>query len=844
MTFLNWAMLAGLVAVAIPIIIHLLNRQKATVVDWGAMRFLLDSLTARNRRILIEEVILMALRCLILALLVLALARPFLPSRSIIPWPIVLPSLLVAAMLFGIGAAMRADPARRKVVWSVAAGLVVAAVAASIVEQALQSRHWSLRGGTRDVAVVVDGSRSMRLTVDGRSNFDRAVEDAGAVLASLDPADAASLILAGPVPTAAVRTPTADRAVLASAFESLAPGDGPMGVVEALSAASAGLAEGGNPAKLIVLITDGQRIGWDLDAESRWRFLAAGLEEMPTPARLVVRTLPLPGRFHNAAVADVAFSRPVVGTDRPVRVDVKIAATGTVAAEPGAAILAVDGREVARKTVGRIEAGSAETVAFNHRFENPGPHVVTAEILSEDDLPADNRDRRVLEVVETLPVLIVDGRPSARPLDGAASFVALALTPRHDATQAHADAPAHLEYLVDPTVVEAADMREVDDLDRYALVILADVAKLPAETARAMATYVAKGGGLLVAPGGTADPEFYNAWMHAGDPVAPARLESREVRTDEPAHVAPKTFAHPALALLADTETSDVADALVFSWWQLAADETDPKVRIAGRLDAGSPLVVERRLGKGYVLMTALALDRRDSNLPSLHAFVPLTHELAYYLASPMVGRSNIPPGAEMTIELAARDPKRAPEAARLPQAVDIETPDGQRAEATLTVKGGAVRLTFPDTWQPGLYRFLPPADVAEVAVVRGDARGGVPFAVTGEPRESELVPLGPRDYEAAETHVDFFRAETTDQLTAAVAGDVPGEELWKYLALALLVGLLAEVGLTRWIAARRKLHSAAPVSFGDEIIGIGALRERTRAVLTGDREVPTGAKP
>ena len=45
MTFLNLAMLAGLAAVAIPIIIHLLNRQRATIVDWGAMRFLLEPLT-------------------------------------------------------------------------------------------------------------------------------------------------------------------------------------------------------------------------------------------------------------------------------------------------------------------------------------------------------------------------------------------------------------------------------------------------------------------------------------------------------------------------------------------------------------------------------------------------------------------------------------------------------------------------------------------------------------------------------------------------------------------------------------------------------------------------------
>ena len=48
MTFLNYIMLIGLAAVAIPILIHLLNRHKAKLVEWGAMRFLLASLASRT----------------------------------------------------------------------------------------------------------------------------------------------------------------------------------------------------------------------------------------------------------------------------------------------------------------------------------------------------------------------------------------------------------------------------------------------------------------------------------------------------------------------------------------------------------------------------------------------------------------------------------------------------------------------------------------------------------------------------------------------------------------------------------------------------------------------------
>jgi len=65
----------GLGAVSLPIIIHLLNRRRFRLRQWAAMQFLLDSLKRNRRRLQIEELILMALRCLVLFLLALAIAR-------------------------------------------------------------------------------------------------------------------------------------------------------------------------------------------------------------------------------------------------------------------------------------------------------------------------------------------------------------------------------------------------------------------------------------------------------------------------------------------------------------------------------------------------------------------------------------------------------------------------------------------------------------------------------------------------------------------------------------------------------------------------------------------------
>ncbi len=91
MLFLNSILLLGLIGVSIPIILHLIRRQAAKPMEWGAMRFLFDTVAMRRRRIEWEDLLLMATRCLLLTLIALAIARPFVPPNSSVPWVVVLP---------------------------------------------------------------------------------------------------------------------------------------------------------------------------------------------------------------------------------------------------------------------------------------------------------------------------------------------------------------------------------------------------------------------------------------------------------------------------------------------------------------------------------------------------------------------------------------------------------------------------------------------------------------------------------------------------------------------------------------------------------------------------------
>ena len=81
MNFLAPAFLAGLAAIAIPVIIHLINRERKVVVEFPSLMFLQRIPYRSVRRQKLRHLLLLALRCVALALLVAAFARPFFERR-------------------------------------------------------------------------------------------------------------------------------------------------------------------------------------------------------------------------------------------------------------------------------------------------------------------------------------------------------------------------------------------------------------------------------------------------------------------------------------------------------------------------------------------------------------------------------------------------------------------------------------------------------------------------------------------------------------------------------------------------------------------------------------------
>lgn len=83
MIFLNPAVLIGLLAASIPVIIHLFNLRKLKKIEFSTLTFLKELQKNKIRKIKLKQWILLALRVLIILFIVMAFARPTLQSIQI-----------------------------------------------------------------------------------------------------------------------------------------------------------------------------------------------------------------------------------------------------------------------------------------------------------------------------------------------------------------------------------------------------------------------------------------------------------------------------------------------------------------------------------------------------------------------------------------------------------------------------------------------------------------------------------------------------------------------------------------------------------------------------------------
>ncbi len=796
MEFVTPWMLLGIAAIAIPILIHLMNRRSAKTVDWGAFYFLRDSILKRRTRVLIEEMLLLACRCLLVSLLALAIARPFIQPGSRVPWAVVLPMLLFAVSLLGVSFAMWRYPKWR---WRlVAAGLLLGllASAAIVLERELQLARFG-RGAQRDVILILDGSSSMTILRDGSTNFERARAEAENYIKSAERGTAFGLMIGGPVPQALTPAPLTDRRELYRLLDTVTPMQGTMDIYATLSGAAMLLASGNNPVKQIVILGDGQTAGWHLNAPERWRVLAAIFGQFLTKPQVIWRTFPLSKSLRNVAIDELALSSDVIGTDRDTVFTVTVRNTGTEPVTPEDVRLTVEGRTFAARNVGQIESGDARTLTFRHRFTTPGTHVATAALDAGDDLVSDDSSTRVVHVLDSLRVLLVEGNPVGTRFDRTTAYLTLALCP--GTTNA-------ASFLMQPEVIDSPLLTRKADFSPYAVVILSDLPRIPESAAAALAQFVINGGGLWILPGVRTQKESYNAWTAAAESLLPLPLVSQIVVTNDLQRpsLATASFTHDVLRALQNT--SDLGRVQPAQYWRL--DDAVAPERVAARLNNNAPFLAMRKLGRGTVALSAITFDAALSSLPSRTAFLPFIHLVTGYLARPSSANLNLAPcdGATVFLTPGSRKDETV--------AVGATLSDGSDFQANLTCGAEGVCLRIARTLTPGLYSFRIPATHTNLLATLVGTNGILPLCVSPGIAESDLSTVTQPQIDAIRGQIDLRTATEEAQVQKALLGESFGKEIWRTLALAALFLLFLEIVLTRWIAIQRRTGANETVSF------------------------------
>lgn len=205
MAFLLPLFLAGLAALAVPVLIHLIQREKNQVIAFPSLMFVRRVPYESVRRRKIRNWLLLAMRLAALALLVAAFARPFVRGSAT-----------------------------------------------------------ALTGGAREVVLLVDRSYSMGYG----DRWARAQTAARGVIDAMTAGDRASLVFFGTGAEVALQS-VDDRARLTAAIAAATPGAEATRLAPALKVAGTIVAESTRPRREVVLISDFQKLAWAPNDDDR-----------------------------------------------------------------------------------------------------------------------------------------------------------------------------------------------------------------------------------------------------------------------------------------------------------------------------------------------------------------------------------------------------------------------------------------------------------------------------------------------------------------------------------------------------------------------------------------------
>ncbi len=727
--FVNPALAFGALLAVVPLIIHLLNRRRHKPLAWGAMRFVEAAYKRTHRRMQMENLLLLLLRMAAVAALAFAVARPFVGRGA-------------------LGA---------------------------------------LTEASRDIVLMVDGSASTGYRADIETTFDRIVRRAEAVVDSLDEGrgDRVHLWLLGEEPRLLSWPSPAKAMSVLSTLES--PLDEPLNLDRAFG-------------ELQRLIKDGELLdGGDTEVRlltdlQRNSFLASSTES-ERPAYFE-RLDDLHARGWSVWVEDLGSASSTPPNRSISEVRLTNATSGLAEAsitvvnhsnlpQPGVRIsLDVDGNRIPSQRLD-LEPRSEQSAVFRLGSLEPGPHTLVAE-TEGDRLAVDDRRAHVAHIPKPTRVLLVNGAPSNNLTQDGVGYLRLAIE-GNSSGEGSNNGPFVVQE------IRAANLAASDlEMSDHDVIWLAGIAAPSRAVLADLEKFVVDGGAVIVSAGpqvGDLSAWRERAFASDGSGLMPGEWLRKVsiARQGDFYRIAEFVEDHPVLSLFADPGLRPLLIGVPFSDFLSLAPE--PGARVLMRLDDGesSPLLVEKSLGRGRVLVFNSTIHEAWTLLPRAgRTFVPFVFELLTHAAGSEIESHEYAPGREVFVEVEG-----------FPRSPELERPDGSRRliEGDPLAAGGEHYVLPP----------IPSSDTRAVGLYQVHLQGAQDhaFAVVLDPKEGDMSRLVSSELPGLHDALHFESSATTP-------GEAPsqqrqGGEIWRTLAIFCLFFLVAESLWAAYLGQRRQ---------------------------------------
>ena len=739
MSFLNPLLLFGGLAIASPIIIHLLAKKQIKRVVWAAMRFLKVTVDRNKRKMNIEDILLLVLRCLILALLAFALARP-----------------------------------------------------------SLREGGFGGFGGDEAAILLVDNSGSMSTGDGAVSRFEKAQKAAAQILDGLPAGSRVAVWLVSDTVRESVSEPARDLALARKSIREAKRTDQGTEWQPALRRAVDVLKKQPGVHKSIYAVTDGQAAGWKGTGEIR-TLLESVKREMRATLVLVSEG---EERNLGITDVRLATALPTVNQPLRFEVSVANFGPAEVPGV-AVSLAVDDEPPVEEQTLATIPAGGApKSLSLFATFREPGFHTVTAR-LHADRCPFDDQRSFALRVIDEVNVLLVDGDPGAEPRDSEVFYLRNALTPvpaeMRDRffikTRTVSGAEFEKTALRDFDAVVLANVVDLSPLAADALqaYVRGGGGLLVFPGSRISVPFY---NGLLLGERSLLPAAFGPVRGEAFD-------ETKAERPEKFFRLQTKDYAHRIVELWRDPASGSLGSAQFYRAFTLQpamksdvpGDAGLPAVVLS--YADGEPAVMERPFGLGRVVQFSSTADGAWNDLPVRPIFVPLVHRTLGFLLARFGDRLNIRAGTPFTHTVAAeRAGKSYTVTEPAPFGVPALAGSGGRPAFALPPPGPRERGTpsAPRTRTVMVKNGTPQIEQADTSMAGGyavhfteETGTAVRFAAASDPGEGDLHELSAADLAALGSTARIVRWTPEADLRGQMERERNGTELWLPFALAAI---------------------------------------------------------